>query len=171
MAAIIQASVTSLAWVCAASFGVPVVPPVWKRAARSVADGRLAHEAVVWLLRRQRGQVADPHAVDRAQLRLRRAAPGRAQGEQCLDPGLDGRASRALSQTSGARSGPAATRTRAPDLRSSSAMCSPDRPLLIGAAMPASSAARVAVMSSSQFGASRATPSVRRTPRAWNTLA
>ena len=46
--------------------------------------------------------------------------------------------SRARSHTCGARSGPAATSTRAPDRRSSSAMCSRDSALLIGAAMPAS---------------------------------
>ena len=39
LAAIIQASATSLAWVCAASFGAPVVPPVWNMAARSVERG------------------------------------------------------------------------------------------------------------------------------------
>jgi hypothetical protein len=50
-------------------------------------------------------------------------------------------------------------------------MCCRDSPLLIGAAMPASCAARVAVMSWSQFGASRATPSVRRTPSARSTFA
>ena len=46
-------------------------------------------------------------------------------------------------------------------------MCCPESPLLIGAAIPASSAASVAVTSSSQFGARRATASVRRTPSAW----
>ena len=45
-------------------------------------------------------------------------------------------------------SGPAATSTRAPERRSSSAMCSAASALLIGAAMPASCAARVAVISS-----------------------
>lgn len=38
-AAIIQAVVTWLAWVCAASFGALVVPPVWNSAARSSAAG------------------------------------------------------------------------------------------------------------------------------------
>ena len=164
MAAIIQASVTSLAWVCAASFGVPVVPPVWKSAARSVADGRLTHEAVVWLLRRQRGQVADPHAVDSG------AAPPR---PRCPRSGLGRAAPRSRPRRRGLGRCPR-RRARGPGRRrpgpgrrtcAAARRCARrERPLLIGAAMPASSAARVAVMSSSQFGASRATPSVRRTP-------
>ena len=39
IAAMDQASNTSFAWVCAASLGVPVVPPVWKSAAMSPAPG------------------------------------------------------------------------------------------------------------------------------------
>ena len=170
IAAIIQASVTSLAWVCAASFGVPVVPPVWKRAARSVAAGGTPTN---------RPEGCSPATADRWPTRTpstgRRSSSARVAPVGRMASRVSMPASpaivRAFSHTSGARSGPAATRTRAPDLRSSSAMCCPDRPLLIGAAMPASSAASVAVISSSQFGASRATASVRRTPRAWNALA
>ena len=90
LAAIIQASLTSLAWVCAASFGVPVVPPVWKRAARSVAEGGSPTKASCGCSCRQGGQVADPDAVDRVQLRLGRARTGRAQREEGFHPGLDG---------------------------------------------------------------------------------
>ena len=96
IAAIIQASVTSLAWVCAASFGVPVVPPVWKRAARSVAEGGSPTKRSCGCSAASADRWRDPHAVDREQLRLRRARPGRAQREQRLDPGLEGEVARVV---------------------------------------------------------------------------
>ena len=115
---------TSLAWVCAASFGVPVVPPVWKRAARSVAEGGSptkrscgcsAASADRWPTR------TPSIGSSSASPRRPRSGAGRAGSRSRPRAAIV----RALSQTSGARSGPAATRTRAPDLRSSSAMCSP----------------------------------------------
>ena len=45
-------------------------------------------EGVVWLLRRQRAQVTDPHAVDRGELRLPGADACWAQREEGFHPGL-----------------------------------------------------------------------------------
>ena len=170
IAAIIQASVTSLAWVCAASFGVPVVPPVWKRAARSVAVGGSPTKRCGDCS----AASADRWATLTPSIGCSSCSPapppvGRSASRVSMPAARA--IVRALSHISGARSGPAATRTRAPDLRSNSMMCCADRPPLMGAAMPTSSAARVAVMRSSQFGASRATPSVRRTPRVCSAFA
>jgi len=47
LAASIQALATSMAWVCAASFGAPVVPPVWNSAARSADRGGSPTKAAV----------------------------------------------------------------------------------------------------------------------------
>ena len=111
IAATIQASVTSLACVWAASFGVPVVPPVG-RAARSVADGASptkrpdgcsAASADRW-----------PTRTPSIRVQLRPPGPPRgAQREQALIPAST--SSRAFSQTS-ARVGTRSHEHAAPDL-------------------------------------------------------
>ena len=78
---------TSLAWVCAASFGVPVVPPVWKRAARSVAEGGSPTKRSCGCSAASADRWATRTPSSGLQLLLTRADPGRAQGEQGLDPG------------------------------------------------------------------------------------
>ena len=90
LAAIIQASLTSLAWVCAASFGVPVVPPVWKRAARSVAEGASPTKASCGCSAASADRWPTRTPSIGAQLRLRRADARRAQREEGFHPGLDG---------------------------------------------------------------------------------
>ena len=146
---------TSLAWVCAASFGAPVVPPVWKSAARSV-EPRAAHRrsASGRLLGRQRGAGSRP--ARRRSAGSAGRAPGRAGRAAARgaasSTGLAGERPRGLPHLPGrARD----RRRRAPARRTGAAArrgAARDRPPLIGAAMPASCAARVAVISSSQFG-------------------
>ena len=71
----------------------------------------------------------------------------------------------------GSSSGPAATRTRDPVRRISSAIRSPDSAGLTGAAIPAACAASVAAYSMEVLTLASVTASPRRTPRAVSALA
>ena len=162
-----HASTTSFAWVCAASLGVPVVPPVWKSAAMSL--GSLASspwKAAIRLCRCRFGEEDDPGRIGVVD-RLRR---DRSEQHHCFDPDGAGDRRREGPQP-GSIPGPAHTSTWAPDRLRSSTMCSALSPALIGAATPATCAASVAVISSAPLGASRATASPRRTPSECNRFA
>ena len=71
----------------------------------------------------------------------------------------------------GSSSGPAATRTRDPVRRISSAIRSPDSAGLTGAAIPTACAASVAAYSIEVLAPASVTASPRRTPRAVSALA
>ena len=148
IAAIIQALATSLAWVCAASFGSPVVPPVWKIVAMSVPRGSSPANS-------SGAHSAASSSSDPSPMTVSTAPDSSSAAAVAAQPGS---ASEAMT-------------TRAPRRSTSPPMCSAASPGLIGAAIPASWAARVAVISASQLGLSRTTGSLRRTPLECNRFA
>ena len=159
-----QASTTSMPWVCAASFGAPVVPPVWKNAARSCGPGgsscsvfSSAAATKSWRYSTLTPATGRSGTAARCSGRVGRRASNASRWS-------DSATEQAMSQPAGEISGPAAIRTLAPAPRSSSVTCAGPRAGLTGAAIAAACAASIAGTSPATFGESRPTASVRRTP-------
>ena len=96
LAASIHASATSLACVCAASFGAPVVPPVWNSAGEIGRARRVAGEAGRVHAGGQFAEVTDAHPVDGGQRRGRSRRRGRPQHQDGVEHALVGELLRGL---------------------------------------------------------------------------